>query len=588
MRRTHTCGDLRKTDAGKEVILMGWVHRRRDHGGLIFIDVRDRYGMSQVLFNPENLALHEIARELKPEYVIAVKGKVRERPAEMVNPKLPTGEIEVLAAELEILSESAVPPFVLEDEVKATEELRLKYRFLDLRREPMRDAFLMRARVYRAIREHLDRNGFVEMETPYLTRSTPEGARDFLVPSRLQPGKFYCLAQSPQLYKQLLMVAGFDKYYQFARCFRDEDLRGDRQPEHTQIDIEMSFVDEEDVFALAEGMFAHAFKQAIDVDLKIPFERLTYGESMQMYGTDKPDLRFGLKIKDVTEIASRSEFNVFVETARSGAKVEALKIDGGATLSRKEIDGMGEIAKKFGAKGLAWMKVEQGGALTGPLSKFFGHPLAEELKKTLDAKDGDLLLFVADRKAVALTALGAIRTELGRQMSLPKAQVFRFCWVTDFPLFEYNEEGKRWAATHHMFSMPKDASMLDGDPAKVIGKVYDIVCNGVELASGSIRIHRRDIQEKVMKIVGMTHEQAEKRFGFLLNAFDYGAPPHGGIAPGIDRIVALMAGRESIREVIAFPKTLTGAALLEGAPSEVEPEQLEEVRIQIKPAKPSD
>lgn len=582
MKRTHTCGKLNKDDSGRDVVLMGWVHRRRDHGGLIFIDIRDRYGITQVVFSPEKEDLRKLAHQLKPEYVIAVRGKVRERPADMVNPKLATGEIEVVASGLEILNEAKVPPFVLEDEVKATEELRLKYRFMDMRRNPVKDVFLLRAKVYNAIREHLDNNGFVEMETPYLTRSTPEGARDFLVPSRLQPGKFYCLAQSPQLYKQLLMIAGFDRYYQFARCFRDEDSRGDRQPEHTQIDIEMSFVDEDDVFEIAEGMFAHAFKEALGVELTTPFKRLTYQESMETYGTDKPDLRLGLKIKDVTDIACKSGFKVFSEAAASGGKVECLKVDGGSKFSRREIDDLGETVRNFGAKGIAWMKVEENKSLSGPLSKFFKGSREEEITQAVHAKAKDLLVFVADEKDVALTALGAARTEIGKKGYLPDERVFQFCWITEFPLFEYSEEEERWVATHHMFSMPQDLSALDGDPKKINGKIYDLVCNGIELASGSIRIHRRDIQEKVMKIVGMSRQQAEERFGFLLNAFDYGAPPHGGLAPGIDRIVAIMAGCESIRDVIAFPKTLTGTAPLEDAPSEVAREQLEELKIEVK------
>jgi aspartyl-tRNA synthetase len=582
MRRTHTCGELRRTDSGNDVTLLGWVHRRRDHGGLIFIDLRDRYGITQVVFSPLTPDVHGRARDLKPEYVIEVKGKVRQRPDDMVNSRLTTGEVEVVASELEILNESKVPPFVLEDEARASEELRLKYRYLDLRREPVKEAFLLRARVYRAIREHLDRNGFVEMETPYLTRSTPEGARDFLVPSRLQPGKFYCLAQSPQLYKQLLMIAGFDRYYQFARCFRDEDLRGDRQPEHTQIDMEMAFVDEEDVFEITEGMFAHAFKEGIGLELEIPFPRLTYREALETYGTDKPDLRFELPLVDVTEVASRSGFRVFQEVASSGGRTECLSVEGGASLSRKDIDSLGETAKKFGAKGIAWMKVEKEGTLSGPLSKFFEGPSGEAIKSALASKEGDLILFVAGEKNAALASLGAVRAELGRARLDSNDRSFRFCWVTDFPVFEFNDEEGKWVATHHMFSMPKDVSMLDGDPAAIVGKVYDVVCNGTELASGSIRIHRRDLQEKVMKIVGMSHEDAEKRFGFLLRAFDYGAPPHGGIAPGIDRIVALMAGKESIRDVITFPKTLTGSAPLEEAPSEVEPKQLKELRIEIE------
>lgn len=581
MKRTHTCGELRKTHSGREVTLAGWVHRRRDHGGLIFVDIRDRHGMSQVVFNPDSPEVFEMARALKPEYVIEVSGNVRERPEEMVNRKLATGEIEVVASALEILNESKVPPFVLEDEAKAAEELRLKYRYLDLRREPVKDTFLLRARVYKAIREHLDRNGFVEMETPYLTRSTPEGARDFLVPSRMQPGKFYCLAQSPQLYKQLLMIAGFDRYYQFARCFRDEDMRGDRQPEHTQIDIEMAFVDEDDVFEIAEGMFAHAFKEALGVALPVPFPRLKYGEAMQKYGTDKPDLRFGLIISDVTATSRKSDFKVFKDVAESGGRVECLRVEEATSLSRKEIDGLGQVSQKFGAKGIVWMKVEAKD-LTGPLSKFFIGSLKDEIIEAVGAQPGDLLIFVADRKSVALQSLGAVRQELGRRHYLPEDRGFKFCWITDFPVFEFNDEENRWVATHHMFSMPKDIAMLDGDPGEIVGKVYDIVCNGVELASGSIRIHRRDLQEKVMKIVGMNHEDAEKRFGFLLTAFDYGAPPHGGIAPGIDRIVALMAGKDSIRDVIAFPKTLTGSALLEDAPSEVEQAQLDELGIEVK------
>lgn len=602
MKRTHTCGELRKEDVGKKVTLMGWVHRIRDHGGVVFVDLRDRYGMTQII-------LSQAPNRVSPigvEYVIAVEGEVRERPEGMKNLNLSTGEIEVTSTQQEILNPSKTPPFVIEDDVKASEDLRLKYRFLDLRREKMKETLILRHRAIQAMRSYLNQKGFLELETPILTRSTPEGARDYLVPSRLYPGKFYCLAQSPQLYKQLLMIAGFDRYYQFARCFRDEDQRRDRQPEHTQIDIEMSFVDEEDVFDLAEGMFHHLFQETKGIDLPIPFPRFTYEEAMSRFGTEKPDLRLGMEIVDVTDIGKESDFKIFRENP---GRIRMIQVKEGGKLSRKEIEDMEIVAQNSGAKGLAWMKVEKG-KLSGPLAKFFPDSLFQKLEKSVardsrfgqgtlpvEKKKGSLFLFIADDPRIASLALGKLRVELAKRLNLipdstspaegvagesGSAGGFQFCWITHFPLFEWDEEAKQWRASHHIFSMPREPELLEKDPQKVTGKVYDLVCNGEELASGSIRVHQRELQEKVMKVIGLSPEEANLRFGYLLEAFQFGAPPHGGIAPGIDRIVALLAGSSTIRNVIPFPKTTSAQALLEGAPSEVEERQLKELHIQIK------
>ena len=589
MKRTHTCGELRKTDFGKQVVLMGWVHRIRDHGGMIFMDLRDRYGMTQIVLNPGR-GDRPVAPTLGLEYIVEVQGVVQARPEGMKNPNLSTGEIEVVATHIEILNPSEIPPFVIEENVKASEDTRLRYRFIDLRRPVMKENIILRHRVIQAIRSYLNQRNFLEIETPILTRSTPEGARDYLVPSRIYPGKFYCLAQSPQIYKQLLMISGFDRYYQIARCFRDEDQRADRQPEHTQIDIEMSFVDEEDVLELAEGMFQHVFRESKGIELKIPFPRLTYEEAVNCFGTDKPDLRFGMDIVDVTDIGKDTEFKIFRETPGC---VRTIRVEGGGVLSRKEIEEVESLAQKMGAKGLAWMKEEEG-SLSGPLAKFFPDPLFQKLQTQYQvhqspitshqSRSSSLYLFVADDPKIASQVLGKLRVELAKRLNLiPESEsgVYKFCWVTHFPLFEWNEEEKRWNASHHIFSMPRNPEFLEKNPGKVTGKVYDIVCNGEELASGSIRIHQKELQERVMKVIGLPKEEANRRFGYLLEAFQYGAPPHGGIAPGIDRIIALLAGTSTIRDVIPFPKTSTAQALLEGAPSEVDEKQLKELKIKV-------
>ncbi|HVP39822.1 MAG TPA: aspartate--tRNA ligase [Candidatus Saccharimonadales bacterium] len=582
-RRTHTCGQLRAEHVGSKVLLMGWVHRVRDHGGVMFVDLRDRFGLTQVVFRPErSAALAAAARELHAEFVVAVEGEVGARPAAMVNPHLPTGAIEVQATGLALLNTSETPPFEVEDDTTASEDLRLRYRYLDLRRPALSEVIVLRHRTVAAVREFLDGQGFLEIETPVLVKPTPEGARDFVVPSRLHRGKFYALPQSPQLYKQILMVAGMDRYYQIARCLRDENLRADRQPEHTQIDMEMSFAGEEDVFRVVEGMVRHVFGKVLGVDVPVPFPRLTYAEAMDRFGTDKPDLRFGLELGDVSELAAGSEMKAFQEAVAAGGRVKALVVPGGAKRTRKEIEGFEAAARELGAKGLGWARVAS--PWEGGVSKFFPAALQARVAAALGAREGDLLLLVAGPMPVAARALGAVRSLLGRELS-HAAGDFRFCWVREFPLFEWDAERQGWAAMHHMFTMPleEDLPRLERDPGAVRGQLYDLVANGVELASGSIRIHRRDIQARVMKVVGLTAEEAERRFGFLLEAFQYGAPPHGGIAPGVDRLVMLLAGRDSIRDTIAFPKTTSMACLMDGSPAEVDPADLRDLGIRIEP-----
>ncbi len=585
MKRTIRCGELREEHIGQEVVLNGWVHRRRDHGGVIFIDLRDRAGLVQVVFDPsEAPEAHRAAEQMRSEWVVAVKGIVQRRPPGTENPKLATGMIEVRAREAQILNVAEPPPFAIDDpEAEVDEFVRMKYRYLDLRTQRMQRNLYLRHKAAQAAREFLNREGFWEVETPLLFKPTPEGARDFLVPSRLNPGNFYALPQSPQILKQLLMVAGFDRYYQLARCLRDEDLRADRQPEHTQIDIEMSFVDREDVFDLIERLFQHIFRETIGYELEIPFPRMTHKEAMERFGTDKPDLRFGMELRDITDIAQESEFRIFRQAIAQGGRVKGICAPGCAGYSRSQLDELVEFAKQHKASGLAWIAVADDGSYKSPIAKFFSDEQLAQIAQRLEAKPGDLMLFVADRTDIVAEALDWLRREMARRLGLIPEGVFKPLWVIDFPMFAWNEEEGRWEAEHHPFTMPhpEDLQYLETDPGRVRALAYDVVINGVEIGSGSIRIHRRDIQERVFRVLGIGPEEAERKFGFMLKAFEYGAPPHGGIAPGFDRLVALMAGEESIRDVIAFPKTQKAQCLMSGAPSPVDEAQLRELHIRL-------
>jgi len=584
MRRTHTCCELGADDVGKEVVLMGWVQRRRDHGGVIFIDLRDREGITQVVFNPDvDKKVHEKAHVIRNEYVLGVRGKVDNRPEGMINPKLKTGEIEVLVTELKILNAAQTPPFLIEDKVDVSETIRLKYRHLDLRRPRLQDNIILRHKASASLRNYLNNSGFLEIETPFLTRSTPEGARDYLVPSRVNPGQFYALPQSPQIFKQLLMISGFDRYYQIVRCFRDEDLRADRQPEFTQIDMEMSFVGEDDIMAVSEGMMEALFKDVLDIDLKPPFLRLTYDEAVGRYGLDKPDIRFDLELKDISDIVKDTGFKLFSSVVKKGGIVKALNAKGCIDFSRKEIDDLTEFVAVYRAKGLAWIKVREN-EWQSPIAKFFTDNEKAALSRRIGMEPGDLVFFVADQPKIANEALGQLRNLLGRKLGLIDKSVFNFVWITEFPLLEYDETGKRFQALHHPFTAPleEDYGLLTNDPLKVKSRAYDLVLNGSEIGGGSIRIHQKDIQEKVFEALGLKRETYEQKFDFLLSALESGAPPHGGIAFGFDRLVMLLCGQSSIRDVIAFPKTQKAACLLTNAPSKADNAQLEELYLKVR------
>jgi len=581
--KTHHCGQLSKKDIGTNVILNGWVQRRRDLGGVLFIDLRDRSGIVQVVFNPEiSREALELGDRARNEFVIAIKGTVVERDAETVNANLATGEIEVKVMEVEILNAAKNPPFFIEDGLDTDETLRLKYRYLDLRRPEMQKTLALRSKASKLFRDFLDEEGFLEVETPILTKSTPEGARDYLVPSRVHPGEFFALPQSPQIYKQLLMVSGLERYYQIARCFRDEDLRADRQPEFTQVDIETSFLSRDQLLELMESLMVRLFKETLNVDIPAPFQRLTYGDAIGKYGSDKPDLRFGLELVDVSDIAATCGVQVFNQVVSKGGQVKVLNAKGCGNWSRKEIDDLGPYAARYGAKGLAWVQIKEG-EWRGPIVKFFKEEEIAALGERLGAEEGDLLLFSADKAKVVADVLGNLRLKIGRDLGLIKDNEFKFAWVVDFPLLSYDEDAKRYVAEHHPFTRPNDEDLayFESDPGKIRAQAYDLVLNGYEVGGGSMRIYKREVQEQMFKALGFSMEEAHEKFGFLLEAFEYGTPPHGGIAFGLDRLVMLLAGRSNLRETIAFPKTASATDLLMDAPSEVDFKQLEDLSIRV-------
>jgi aspartyl-tRNA synthetase len=581
--KTHHCGKLSKSDIGSTITLNGWVQRRRDLGGVLFIDLRDRSGLVQIVFNPDfSGKAMEFADRARNEYVLAVTGTVVERDAETVNANLSTGEIEVRVTELEILNAAKNPPFFIEDGVETDESLRLKYRYLDLRRPEMQKTLMLRSKASKIFRDFLDENEFIDVETPILTKSSPEGARDYLVPSRVHPGEFFALPQSPQIYKQLLMVSGLERYYQIARCFRDEDLRADRQPEFTQVDIETSFMSRDQLLDLMEQLMVRLFKATANVDLATPFQRLSYADAIGKYGSDKPDLRFGLELVDVSSIAAGSGVQVFSQVVSKGGQVKALNAKGCGVWSRKEIDDLGSYASRYGAKGLAWIQMKDG-EMKGPIVKFFKDEELAELKQLLGAEEGDLLVFSADKAKVVADVLGALRLKIGKDLGLINEKEFKFAWVIDFPLLGYDEEAKRYVAEHHPFTRPHDddIALFDTDPGQIRAQAYDLVLNGYEVGGGSMRIYKREVQEQMFKALGFTMEEANEQFGFLLEAFEYGTPPHGGFAYGFDRLVMLIAGRTNLRETIAFPKTASATDLLMNAPSGVSDKQLEDLSVRV-------
>nr|WP_275950237.1 aspartate--tRNA ligase [Desulfonema limicola] len=587
MRRTHHCYELGAEDIGRQVVLMGWVQRRRDHGGVIFVDLRDREGITQVVFNPEiDQKVHEKAHALRSEYVLAVRGSVAPRPEGMINPNIKTGHIEVIVSEIRILNNAQTPPFMIEDRIDVSENIRLKYRYLDLRRPSIQKNIIIRYKASAAVRNYLNDKGFLDLETPVLTKSTPEGARDYLVPSRVNPGQFYALPQSPQLFKQLFMISGFDRYYQIVRCFRDEDLRADRQPEFTQIDIEMSFVGEEDIMNISEGMLQHVFKEIMGKELNLPFQRLTYDEAVSRYGLDKPDIRFGLELKDLSDIVENSGFKVFSGVVKKGGVVKAINVKGGINFSRKELDDMTDFVSIYRAKGMAWIKVKEDG-WQSPIAKFFSDKEKQAMIERLDMEPGDLIVFGADMPKIVNESLGHLRNHLGKKLDLINEDEYAFTWVTHFPMFEYDETEKRCQALHHPFTAPfeDDYDKLESDPLNVKSRAYDIVLNGFEIGGGSIRIHQMEIQKKIFAALGMDTSEYEEKFGFLLTALESGAPPHGGIAFGFDRLVMLLCRESSIRDIIAFPKTQKASCLMTNAPSEASKAQLDELALKIRKIK---
>ncbi len=583
-KRSHRCGELTSAEIGQEICVMGWVQRRRDHGGLIFIDLRDRTGIVQLALDPDrDLASLQKAEQVRNEFVVAARGKVSPRPEGTVNSKMKTGEVEIEVSELMILNRSETPPFMLDEYTEVAEIIRLKHRYLDLRRPALQNNLLMRHLVSKTVRNYLDDNGFVEVETPVLTKSTPEGARDYLVPSRVNTGNFYALPQSPQLFKQLLMVSGFDRYYQIVKCFRDEDLRADRQPEFTQIDCELSFVNRDDIISIMEGLVAKVFKAALDIEISLPMPRLTYTEAMRRFGVDNPDMRFAMELVDITSLVAGSQFKVFADVAANKGLVKALNAKGCATFSRKDLDDLTDFAKIYGAKGLAWVKVTEEG-WQSPIAKFFTADELDALSKALDAQVGDLLLFMADKPSIANEALGRLRGHLGQRLGLAAKDNYKFVWITDFPLLEWDDESKRHVAVHHPFTSPleEDIELLDSEPGKARAQAYDLVLNGSEVGGGSIRIHDQAVQSRMFKLLGIEEEEAREKFGFLLDALSFGAPPHGGIAFGLDRLMMILTGADSIRDVIAFPKTQKATCLMSEAPNVVSEKQLQELGIRLR------